>query len=329
MKKVKQYIQEKNLINHVQDYLKGKRTLIIVGSFQSELFIKKITSSLVNDYECIVFNEECTETVIQKLAEKMQKECFDSIIGFGGGKVLDTAKAVSYYYPCFLMMIPSSASMDGVCSALSVLYHEDHSFHKFLYLDKNPDVVLVDSEIIAAAPFSLLCAGMIDAVSSYYDVAYVKERHEIEEKIENSAKQCYRLFDLYEQAKKDYENKIISNTIETVIRTNLYDSARAFENVDCEFSHVLANATTKVKGSKGMHGERVGVSLLFMLYLLKQDKEAEKVKEMLSTFNMPMTLSDLCIYDESLLIENIKKELDEMKIFISMAAIEKELKKLR
>lgn len=329
MKKVKQYVQKKDLIYEVQTYLKGKKTLIIVGAFQSEVFISKIASSLSFEYECIIYDKECTYDHIQELCVKMKEGNFDSIIGFGGGKVLDVAKAIAYYHPCFLMVIPSSASMDGACSALSVLYHEDHSFDRFLYLDFNPDVVLVDSQIIFDAPFALLCAGMADALSSYYDVLYKQKYHEVFDEVVYCAKQCKKIYDFYAQVKKDYENGVLSDVVEQVIHINIYESAVAFENTDLEFSHVLANASTKIKGSRGMHGERVGVSMLFQLYLMHMDEDALKLYHMLHELSMPTSLKDLGIQDIEDVFAFVIKELDALNIAYSKAEVKDVLYKIQ
>lgn len=315
MKKVNTYIQEKGMLEKVQDYLHGKKTLVVIGTFNADAFSKQITSSLISEYECIIYDKECTYENISALSQKMKREHFDSIIGFGGGKILDVVKAVAYFYPCYLMVIPSSASMDGACSALSVLYHEDHSFDRFLYLDKNPDVVLVDTQVIFNAPFSLLCAGMADAISSFYDVEYVNKEKELEEEVIICAKNCYEnVYSLYHQVKSDYEHRVLSEAVECIIKTNIYDSAVAFENAGCEFSHVLANATTKVQGSKGMHGERVGVGTLFMLLLENNLEEYTKLKEMLIALNMPTTLHDLNVKDYHDLIASIMNEFTESNI---------------
>lgn len=329
MKKVDTYVQEKGILFKVQQYLKGNKTLIIIGAFNAEVFAKMLTSSLTKEYECLVYDKECTYENIKQLSAKMEKEHFDSIVGFGGGKVLDIVKTVSYFYPCQLMVIPSSASMDGACSALSVLYHEDHRFDRFLYLDKNPDVVLVDSQIIFDAPFSLLCAGMADAISSYYDFEYMKDKIALSNEVIKCAKNCYHnVYSLYQKVKQDYMDRNLSEAVECIIKTNIYDSAVAFENVGCEFSHVLANATTKIGDSKGMHGERVGVGTLFQLLLENKQEEYHKLKKMLLDLDMPVCLQDLHVNYHRQLLDYIVEECKGLDIVYNQEAIERVLQLL-
>ena len=48
------------------------------------------------------------------------------------------------------------ASTDAPCSALSVIYTETGEFEEYRFFPRNPDLVLVDSQIVANAPVALL-----------------------------------------------------------------------------------------------------------------------------------------------------------------------------
>ena len=67
------------------------------------------------------------------------------------------------------MIVPTIASTDAPCSALSVIYSDEGVFEKYLFLPANPNMVLVDTTIVAAAPVRLLVAGMGDALATYFE----------------------------------------------------------------------------------------------------------------------------------------------------------------
>ena len=68
------------------------------------------------------------------------------IVGAGGGKVLDTARAAAAGLNLPVVNCPTVASSDAPCSALSVIYTEEGAFQEYGFYRKNPDLVLVDTQ---------------------------------------------------------------------------------------------------------------------------------------------------------------------------------------
>ena len=64
---------------------------------------------------------------------------------------------------------PTVASSDAPCSALSVIYTDQGVFQEYRFYRKNPDLVLVDTQVIAEAPPRLLVAGMGDALATWFE----------------------------------------------------------------------------------------------------------------------------------------------------------------
>lgn len=93
----------------------------------------------------------------------------DCVAGVGGGSAIDTAKATAYYQGLPVLVIPTVSATDAPCTGLSVIYKDDGSFSRYLFYPKNPDAVIVDSAIIAAAPVKFLVAGMGDALGTYFE----------------------------------------------------------------------------------------------------------------------------------------------------------------
>ena len=120
-------------------------------------------------YTAVVFGGECSDVEIKKHQDNLNGA--NVILGIGGGKTLDTTKAVAYHTGIPMIIVPTAASSDAPCSRLSVVYTEDHEFDHYLPLNKNPDMVIMDTEIIAKAPVRFLMAGIGDALATYYEAA--------------------------------------------------------------------------------------------------------------------------------------------------------------
>ncbi len=115
------------------------------------------------------FNGECSKGEVDRLVALARDNGCDIVVGVGGGKILDTAKAVAYYLESPVIICPTIASTDAPCSALSVLYTDDGQFDKYLFLKANPNIVLMDTTVIAASPVRLTVSGMGDALATYFE----------------------------------------------------------------------------------------------------------------------------------------------------------------
>jgi len=125
------YIQGPGELNRLGQYVEnlGKKALILI----TESGYKRVGPGIEEGFkdseasmEVCYFNRECSKVEVDRIIDKYVKDddC-DIIVGVGGGKVADTAKAVAYYTGKPVVVCPTIASTDAPCSALSVLYTED------------------------------------------------------------------------------------------------------------------------------------------------------------------------------------------------------------
>ena len=161
----------------------GKKALILISSGgykrigpQIEDSFKGVDCQPEFDY----FNGECSKTEIDRLSGLMKDKGCDLMIGIGGGKIFDTAKAVAYYNRTPVIICPTIASTDAPCSALSVIYTDSGVFEEYLFLPANPNLVMMDTDIVAKSPVRLTVAGMGDALATYFEArACHEERRRI------------------------------------------------------------------------------------------------------------------------------------------------------
>ena len=326
------YRQGKDELKHLGEDLKEyKRLVVFTSENLKDMFIPSIQESLADQVLTVVlFQNECSISEIERIKHIVEDSESDVIIGVGGGKVLDTTKAVGYYAHKPIVVIPTAASTDAPCSSLSVIYHEDHTFDHYLYLPKSPDQVIVDTQVIANAPVRLLRAGIGDAFSTYFEARACFMSHSencLHASVTRSAvaisKACFDIVYSYGlQAIEDCKNHKVSEALENVIEANIYLSGIGFESGGEAMGHGLHNAFTLIpETSSVMHGEKVAFCTLVQLVLENTPKDTLKAYyEFLEALELPTTLSDLHILniDEKVLRDVCKEALKESSTALNM-----------
>ena len=302
------YIQGKgelgNLAKHMQHL--GEKFLLLTsksGLARVKVPIEASFKGTDKKYEFGCFDGECSKKEIDKLiALATEKKC-DVIVGIGGGKLIDTAKAVAYYKKAPVVIVPTIASTDAPCSALSVLYTDDGVFSEYLVLPHNPEVVLLDTQIIAQAPARLLVAGMGDALATYFEARAVKEA----EKTTMAggkptlaamalSELCYKtLLEEGFKAKVAMERGVCTKAVEHIIEANTFLSGLGFESGGLAAAHAIHNGLTVLKECHDRyHGEKVAFGVLTQLIL--EDAPMELLDEVITfcqSVGLPVSLRGL------------------------------------
>src|SRR6267154_468718 len=144
--------------------------LIVAGRSAIALLFGVWQSSLQEAgviYSIFPFGGECSLCEIERGKAAARQSNAQIIVGAGGGKVRDTARAVASDLKLPVVNCPTVASSDAPCSALSVVYTDEGVFEQYRIYGRNPDLVLVDTEVIAKSPARLLVAGMGDALATW------------------------------------------------------------------------------------------------------------------------------------------------------------------
>ncbi|WP_461205343.1 glycerol dehydrogenase [Clostridium sp. DL1XJH146] len=315
-KYVQGYGELKRLKEHVENL--GNSFLFLI----SESGIKRSGEALKNsfkDSDCMVkfevFNGECSKKEIDRLSRVCRDNNINVIVGVGGGKILDTAKAVAYYEKMPVVIIPTIASTDAPCSALSVIYTDEGVFSEYLVLPKNPEVVLMDEEVISKAPSRLLISGMGDALATYFEARACLASNAGNLPGGKSTKAAFALAKLcYEtlledglKAKLAAENKACTKAVQNVIEANTYLSGIGFESAGLAGAHAIHNGFTVLNDCHHLyHGEKVAFGTITQLFLENAPvQEIEEVVSFCLEVGLPVTLEEMGVKEVSR--ENIYK----------------------
>lgn len=306
------YLQEEkvlyNLGLYVRDY--GEKALLVAHKDDYERF-RLIIDNAMKKYPfemvCECFSGECTKKEIARLRGIAKDNKCDLIIGLGGGKALDTAKAVSYFEKKPVIIVPTIASTDAPCSSLAVIYTENGKFQEYMFFNKNPDLVLVDTEIIARAPVRFLIAGMGDALSTYFEARACARSFanniaggKSTQAALAIAKLCYdTLMKDSISAKAACECKAVSPALENIIEANILLSGLGFESSGLAAAHAIHNGLTILEEThKYYHGEKVAFGTIVHLILENApNNELEEVLWYCKSVGLPTCLRHLGVQD--------------------------------
>ncbi|MBA3993107.1 MAG: glycerol dehydrogenase [Cyanobacteria bacterium DS2.3.42] len=255
------------------------------------------------DYSIELFSGECSRKEIArvvKLAVDMKAEV---IVGAGGGKVLDAARAVACELQLPVVNCPTAASSDAPCSALSVVYSEHGEFETYLFYKRNPDLVLVDTAVVAKAPPRLLSSGMGDALATWFEAKTVIDARKANQvggattiSAQALAKLCYEtLIADGRAALTAVEHGTVTPALERIVEANTLLSGLGFESGGLAIAHSVHNGLTTVKETHAfMHGEKVAFGLIVQLIAEgKSQAVIDEVLEFSQSVNLPITLQEV------------------------------------
>ena len=255
------------------------------------------------------FCGECSMAEIERIKQIAKQHKSQVIIGAGGGKVLDAARAVAADLSLPIVNCPTVASSDSPCSALSVIYSDDGIALRSQFHRKNADLVLVDTQLIAQSPPRLLVAGMGDALATWFEAKTCADggiknlRGGLSTQAALTlAKLCYRtLLADGADALRSVHSKVVTPALERLVEANTLLSGLGFESSGLAAAHAVHNGLTTAKGTHAyLHGEKVAFGLLTQLVLEGQPRAVlHRVLGFATEVGLPITLAEIGLTDVS------------------------------
>ena len=249
------------------------------------------------------FGGECSVAEVARIGQAAVTSGAAVIVGAGGGKALDAARAAADDLDLPMVSCPTAASNDAPCSALSVLYTDDGAFERYQLVRRNPALVLVDSSAVVRAPARLFSAGMGDALATWFEA-----RTCVTGRVRNMrggasttaaaalSELCHRtLLADGADALSAVRQQVVTPAVERVIEANTLLSGLGFESSGLAAAHAVHNGLTAVPQTHSyLHGEKVAFGVLTQLVLEgARSSEIDEVLGFCRRVGLPVTLGGL------------------------------------
>ena len=307
------YVQGYGVIHDLKKYVDwmGEKFLVVASKNRmrdlKDIIVKALDGKQLEFYE---FVGECSWNNIEKLMAAAKEFGAETLIGIGGGKVVDSVKAAAL--KCGLLnevIIPTIAATDAYTSAASCIYDEEtHQMTEATNSPKNPDLVLVDTEILLKAPVRQFVSGMGDALSTYVGGLVCQQNF-----LNNHhggvgthsalaiAKLSYdMLFQYGRQAKLAAEKKALSDAFNAIIEVNILMSGMGFENNGSSSDHCFYFGTLALPNREEYvyHGEGVAFSTCCQLVMQgASNEQLDEVYRFCRDVGLPITFDDMHLSD--------------------------------
>ena len=306
MKAPSQYVQGAGELANIGQYTKrfGSKFLVICTPGTRARIEGIVTESLKAAEKDVLFCDfsgKSTKEEVARVQAAVEAAGCNVVIGAGGGKTIDVAKAVADNLDQPVVVVPTVASNDAPCTGLSVLYNDAGEVVKVQFTKRDPDLVLADTAILAKAPARLFASGIGDALATWFEARASRAsgaknlaRGTCSETMETLSKLCYDiLMRDGVQAMADVKKGEVTQAVENTVEATIYLSGLGSESGGLAASHAVNDSLVYISPIKNMyHGERVAFGVLVQL-VLEKAPELQDVLRFLKATDLPTTLADM------------------------------------
>jgi glycerol dehydrogenase-like iron-containing ADH family enzyme len=285
----------------------GEKVFILGGKTALEKTQEKIYKRLAEAGVEVIAAEwyggECSRDNIEHLTNKVLEHNADFILAVGGGRALDTGKAVAAECHLPIITIPTIAATCAAVTPLTVLYNDNGEFTDNLFFQHCPAATIVDTTVILEAPAFWLAAGIGDTLAKMYELraaASSMEPTSFTIAAVTNGQICYDIIKRFgKEALHSIENKqnskALNSTVDAIILFAGMSSIYGGEKLRNAAAHAIYNGLTQIPEShKIAHGLIVGYGNLCLLALEgRSDEEILEEIKLAKNCRIPTMLKQI------------------------------------
>jgi glycerol dehydrogenase len=281
----------------------GTRAACLVDSNVAKLLAPALQNARQVTLAVRSVDAACTERSVAAASSWIHESGADIVVSFGGGKVVDTGRAAADDLRLPFACVPTIAASDAPCSALVVIYDEEGRVVRDRFVRRNPDLVLLDSNLIVRAPVRFFIAGIGDALATFYEADACRRSgarnlcggHGTALAFE-AARLCRdTLFAHAVRAVQDCREKTVTPDFDATLEATVLLSGIGFESGGVAAAHAIHHGLAELPSSQALlHGEKVAVGVLASLFLSDvSDVERLRVFRFCRDVGLPTRLAQI------------------------------------
>ncbi|MCC6020681.1 MAG: iron-containing alcohol dehydrogenase [Thermoproteaceae archaeon] len=229
---------------------------------------------------------------------ELERGGFDLVMGVGGGRALDIAKVYAFVQRKPLVVVPTSASNDGIASPY-IAFSLARKMQKYGKIVAPPMAVIADTLVIMKAPLRLLRAGIGELLGKVVAVKDWRLAHRLkgEEYSEYAAHlslTSYKIAAANAARIRDFAREedvrvLVKALVGCGIAMSIAGSSRPCSGSEHLFAHAV-ETILEGQGRDAVHGELVALGTVIMAYLYGMDWR--KIKRAVRLAGLPTTLRE-------------------------------------
>ncbi len=304
----RRYVQGAGAIHTLGQYLSslGSTPLIVSDDIVWGFVGHDVEASLATaglSFSREKFNGVPSANEINRLVSVIAAQGTDVVVAVGGGSTMDAVKAAGHLSGISWVTVPTVASTDAPTSALSVVYTENGEFEEYRFFPKNPDLVLVDTQVVANAPAAFLAAGVGDALATWLEARATATANAATmagglPTLTGTALARLSWDVLWDNALPALDavrDNLVTPAVEKVVEANTLLSGIGFESGGLAAAHAIHNGLTAVSQTHGLaHGQKVNIGSLTQLVL--EGAPTDEIREFIeftTRVGLPNTLTEV------------------------------------
>ena len=320
------YRQERGLLPQLgEEFARfGKRIFIITGTHSWAAVEDGITPGLDAaglEWHVEVYGGWCSYEGARRLADAALAWGADEIVGLGGGKLIDVAKAAAEYAHLGCIAVATQAATCAPFTCMSVMYTEEGANKNCWRYEHELDGVYIDLDVIAKSPHRYTAAGILDAMAKRIEILNGRADLDLAETpidlfcAYSWASWCYNVLETYGQAaiednRRGEATKLIDditfcNVGATGVIANITKSFNQ-SHLAHDFYYCVRTLFTK-ESATYIHGEIVAVGLFMQLYYNRTPEQEEPLREFMRSMDLPLTLAEIGVEPTEENLERIEE----------------------